>query len=91
MFKSAAALVFVLGLIMVLCFSLAAAGEKMTLSGLIQNTGEGLALVADGETYMISAGADADLIGKNVIVTGDVSADGTGKVSIALEEVQVQE
>ena len=67
------------------------AGEMMTTDGVVQDSGAGLILMTPDETYGILSGVDEGVVGKTVIVTGEVSVDDSGKPVIAIEEVQVQE
>ena len=81
----------ILAMILVLGAITAFAGEKMTVEGVIQDSDNGLVLAASEETYGILSGADSDMVGKTVVVIGEVSENESGAPVIAIEEVQVKE
>jgi hypothetical protein len=70
--------------------SMAMADEETTISGTILDSDQGIVLATDeGATYMIEGANVADMVGKNVRVTGTLTEDETGKtISVtAIEEI----
>ena len=60
--------------------SMAVADEERTISGTIMENDQGIVLATDeGATYMLEGENVADMVGKNVRVTGMLSEDEYGK------------
>ena len=70
--------------------SSAVAGDEKTISGTIIENDQGIVLTTgEGTTYMVEGEDVADMVGKNVRVTGTLSEDESGKtITItAIEEI----
>lgn len=70
--------------------SMAVAGDERTISGTILENDQGIVLATDdGTTYMVEGEDVADMVGKNVRVTGTLTEGESGKTItiIGIEEI----